>query len=78
MVYEEIFYVKDFLKVVNREPGWEELLDHHNVRIIITSLKMCVQLFFELERNPNWEMVFQDEGYRMYVCTSRSGGPDIN
>ena len=60
MVYEEIFYMKDFLKVVNREPGWEELLDHYDVRIIITSLKMCVQLFFELEKNPNWKRVFQD------------------
>lgn len=77
MVYEENFYIEHFLKVVNQKPGWEELLDYHNVRIIIASLKMCVRLFLELERNSQWEMIFQEKGYRMYVRTSPSGEPDM-
>jgi hypothetical protein len=52
-------YLKNYLKVVRAEPGWDEVLDGQRVRIVLAPEQSALASI--LKERRQWEILYQDE-----------------
>jgi len=63
-------FLKSYLKLVNVEPGWEDLLNHYNIhRVLLPTGSAPANILAE---TAEWTMIYEDEVGVIFVRSSAS------
>lgn len=52
---------RQYLDVANAEPGWDDVLDRHEVRFAILERKFDARLLLAIAASPRWEQIYADD-----------------
>ena len=72
-------YIREYLKVIHVEAGWQQVLDNWNVNLVV--MPSNAKLSGALRRSPGWKAVFEDATaivFQRIRSTGETPAPDLS